>query len=77
MSVHPLIKTVTERICDRSREKRRAYLERLQHLQNADKPNRAKLGCSNFAHGVAACEAHEKQRLMSDSRTGNCDCHIL
>ena len=70
MSVHPLIKAVTERICDRSREKRRAYLDRLKHSQSADKPNRTKLGCSNFAHGVAACETHEKQRLMTTSVPG-------
>ena len=47
---------VTARIAERSRDARRRYLDRIDAAASA-KPTRQRLGCANFAHGFAACEA--------------------
>ena len=52
---------VTERIAERSRDSRRAYLDRIDAAV-AKGPMRKRLGCANFAHGFAACAA-DKQAL--------------
>lgn len=70
MNVHSGIAAVTKRISERSREIRQAYLNRLQGARDSARPNRMDLGCSNFAHGVAACEAHEKKALMTAETPG-------
>src|ERR1700677_2288185 len=53
---------VTERIVKRSRARRRAYLERIDHAIGSG-PTRKKLGCANFAHGFAACGPEDKHAL--------------
>ena len=53
---------VTERIAERSRPSRRAYLERIDDAV-AKGPARKRLGCANFAHGFAACAAGDKEAL--------------
>src|SRR5208282_4938781 len=53
---------VTERIAERSRASRQAYLGRIDSAV-AKKPARKRLGCANFAHGFAACAANDKQTL--------------
>ena len=53
---------VTERIAERSRASRRAYLDRIDAAA-AKKPARKRLGCANFAHGFAACAAGDKEAL--------------
>ncbi|NKD77269.1 phosphogluconate dehydratase [Haematospirillum sp. H1815] len=70
MTIHPGIASVTRRIAERSRETRHAYLQRLRAARGASRPGRMELGCSNFAHGVAACEAHQKQVLMAPDAPG-------
>lgn len=63
--MHPVIETVTDRIRTRSRASREAYLQRIaQAGQNG--PQREALGCSNLAHGVAACGEPDKQRLIGE-----------
>ncbi len=53
---------VTHRIVERSRRSRQAYLARIDAaVSNA--PSRKRLGCANFAHGFAACEANDKEAL--------------
>ena len=53
---------VTYRIVERSRRSRQAYLARIDAaVSNA--PSRKRLGCANFAHGFAACEANDKEAL--------------
>jgi phosphogluconate dehydratase len=53
---------VTERIMRRSRDSRRRYLEGVdRHAAKA--PTRKRLGCANFAHGIAACGPADKQAL--------------
>ena len=61
-SVHPRVREVTERIRGRSREPRRAYLERMM-AQGAGEPARKRLSCTNLAHGFAASTASDKQAL--------------
>lgn len=60
--MHPRILEVTERLIERSRATRMRYLAMIDAAA-ADGPQRGKLQCANFAHGVAACSGSDKQRL--------------
>jgi phosphogluconate dehydratase len=53
MSLDARIRAVTDRIADRSRPRRRLYLDRLARAAEAG-PARAHLACSNAAHAYAA-----------------------
>ncbi len=61
--LNPRVREVTERIRERSRETRRAYLERM-HGQ-AQGPARTHLSCTNLAHGFAASSAADKEVLKA------------
>jgi len=61
-SLHPRIHAVTERIRERSRDSRAAYLERVGP-QGAGEPARRRLSCTNLAHGFAASADSDKQAL--------------
>jgi len=57
--MHPEVRAVTERLRERSRLSRTAYL-----AQMAQAPaGRSGLSCGNLAHGMAACSAQDKQRI--------------
>jgi len=60
--MHPRVLEVTERLVERSRATRERYLTMIQAAA-AEGPQRGKLQCANFAHGVAACDGSDKQRL--------------
>lgn len=60
--MHPRVVEVTERLIERSRATRQRYLEML-HAAASEGPQRGKLQCANFAHGVAACGGSDKQAL--------------
>lgn len=60
---------VTERIVRRSAERRQRYLARIDAAAQATPP-RAHLGCANQAHGFAACQPLDKERLR-DGQTPN------
>ncbi|MGA9369026.1 MAG: phosphogluconate dehydratase, partial [Steroidobacteraceae bacterium] len=60
--LHPRVRAVTERIAERSRGSRAAYLERTS-AQAGEEPARKRLSCTNLAHGFAASAAHDKQAL--------------
>ena len=60
--MHPVTAEVTERIVERSRDSRAAYLEEAQAARNAG-PGRGKLSCANFAHAFAALPGSDKQRM--------------
>jgi phosphogluconate dehydratase len=62
MSLHPVVAQVTERLRERSRDSRAAYLERINSAI-IDGPHRARLSCGNLAHGFAACNTHDKAAL--------------
>lgn len=60
--MHPRVIEVTERIRERSRPTRQAYLQQMQDA--GDRPRgRRGLSCGNMAHGMAACPAADKDRL--------------
>jgi phosphogluconate dehydratase len=59
------VKKVTDRIIERSKESRDAYLQlMLEQFQSI--PRRNKLSCGNLAHGFAGCESHDKSVLAED-----------
>lgn len=60
--MHPLVLQVTERLIERSRATRAHYLALIEAAA-AQGPQRGKLQCANFAHGVAGCSGHDKQTL--------------
>ncbi len=69
--VHLAVAEVTDRIARRSRETRRAYLARIAARTEQDRLEgraRARSGCANLAHGVAACGAEEKDLLARGQR---------
>lgn len=53
MSLHPVVSAVTDRIIERSRPRRTAYLDLMRHAREAG-TNRGALSCGNLAHGFAA-----------------------
>ncbi len=57
---------VTERIVERSRPTRQAYLARID-AEAGKTPARKRLGCANFAHGFAACASGDKEALREGS----------
>jgi phosphogluconate dehydratase len=59
MSLHPVVAKVTERIVERSRETRAAYLARLDAARR-NGPLRGALSCTNLAHGFAAFPTNDK-----------------
>lgn len=62
MTMHPTVIAVTERIARRSLDLRADYLKQIR--DNADnKPQRTELSCGNLAHGFAACEEGDKNRI--------------
>ncbi len=60
--MHPRVLEVTERLIARSRQTRERYLQLIRGAAS-DGPQRARLQCANFAHGVAGCGAQDKQTL--------------
>ncbi|GEA13031.1 phosphogluconate dehydratase [Alteromonas sp. KUL49] len=55
---------VTQRIIERSKETRRAYLEKIENARRQG-PHRGALSCGNLAHGFAACGQSDKADLRS------------
>lgn len=59
------IVSVTQRIKERSRERREAYLAQMDSSFRSE-VTRAGMGCGNLAHGFAGCSAQEKERLRAE-----------
>ena len=61
-NLHPKLIEVTNAIIKRSEKFRKIYLKRIEdaHHQTVE---RSHLGCSNLAHAMAPCAAHEKAHL--------------
>jgi phosphogluconate dehydratase len=64
--MHPVTAEVTERIIERSRDSRSAYLEDMAAARDAG-PGRGKLSCANWAHAFAASPEGDKQRMRDPS----------
>ncbi|AYA64218.1 phosphogluconate dehydratase [Alteromonas sp. RKMC-009] len=58
------IAEVTQRIIERSKETRKAYLEKIEKARRQG-PHRGVLSCGNLAHGFAACGSDDKADLRS------------
>ncbi|MBD3584347.1 phosphogluconate dehydratase [Salinimonas sp. HHU 13199] len=58
------IAEITQRIIERSKPTRKAYLEKIEKARRQG-PHRGELSCGNLAHGFAACGATEKSDLRS------------
>ncbi len=63
--LNPVLKQVTQRIKQRSAESRKSYLAQLDEAAQQG-PARGAMGCSNLAHGFAACGADTKRKLSGD-----------
>jgi phosphogluconate dehydratase len=59
---------ITEKIIERSRVTRQAYLAKIE-AEKAQTVHRANLSCGNLAHGFAACGKEDKQTLTGISRS--------
>ena len=66
-TLHPVVAEVTERLRERSRDTRAAYLKRIDAVDRGG-PQRAHLSCGNLAHGFAACGSDDKAALRSGHR---------
>lgn len=62
--MNPIVQAVTQRIIERSRISRRAYLLKIEQAMS-HKVTRASLPCSNLAHGFAACCSSDKNDLKN------------
>jgi phosphogluconate dehydratase len=62
---HPTILQVTERIRERSREARGAYLQRIAALRARPRGS-DRMGCANVAHAVASAPANDKLRIVAE-----------
>src|SRR5687767_13481850 len=60
--LHERVRSVTERIRERSHSTRSSYLEHMREARE-NQPTRASLSCTNLAHGFAAMDAQDKQVL--------------
>ena len=65
-TLHPTLATVTQRIIDRSRPTRAAYLERIRAAHHAGRLERSQLGCTNLAHAFAAAPHAVKIELQQE-----------
>ena len=63
--IHPVIAQLTERIRERSKETRQAYLAQIDAAYLGG-VHRSTLNCGNLAHGFAACNQHDKAALAAD-----------
>ena len=66
-TLHPVVAEVTERLRERSRDTRAAYLKRIDAVDRGG-PQRAHLSCGNLAHGFAACGSDDKDALRNGHR---------
>ncbi|WP_206194025.1 phosphogluconate dehydratase [Serratia microhaemolytica] len=65
--MNPDISAITERIRQRSQQRRQAFLARIQQQAEQGK-TRATLACGNLAHAVAACSSDDKRRILDMTR---------
>src|SRR5690606_2369711 len=63
--LHPVVARVTDRLVDRSRGPRTAYLSRVRAAAETG-PARGRLACANLAHGLAAADPEGKRALIGD-----------
>ncbi|MFT6414388.1 MAG: phosphogluconate dehydratase, partial [Glaciecola sp.] len=62
--MNSIIQEVTQRIIERSKNTRQAYLNKIEKARK-NGPLRGSLSCGNLAHGFAACGKEEKSDLRN------------
>ena len=62
--MNPIIQQVTDRIIERSKATRKAYLAKIEKARLKG-PHRGVLSCGNLAHGFAACKPEQKKDLTA------------
>jgi len=67
MALHPVVEQVTNRIIQRSRASRAAYLAHLEAAR-VKGVQRGALSCTNLAHGFAAFPANDKLKLREQKK---------
>ncbi|HKS48709.1 MAG TPA: phosphogluconate dehydratase [Amycolatopsis sp.] len=67
--VHRVVERVTHRVAERGASTRASYLERVAAARSAG-PARAGLGCSNLAHGFAACGGTDRPAIRGLRKPG-------
>jgi phosphogluconate dehydratase len=65
MTTHPTVRDVTERIRERSRSLRSAYLQRLTEIRDRDRGS-DRMGCANVAHAVAGIPSSDKIKVVAE-----------
>jgi len=70
-SLDPTVARVTDRIRERSAQRRALYVERME-AQHRRGVHRGELSCGNLAHGFAACGGEDKNqlKLMNSANLG-------
>ena len=63
--MNKVIEQVTQRVQERSKASRGAYLARIHGAAN-EGPARGTLSCSNLAHGMAASREADKEQLATN-----------
>ena len=58
---------ITERIREKSRATRTAYLERVSQMKNRDRGS-DRLGCANVAHAIAALPKDDKFKIVTEKK---------
>jgi phosphogluconate dehydratase len=61
-TIHPVLQAVTDRIAERSKPPRAAYLHQIREAGDRG-PARGRLACANLAHGFAASGKTDKKAL--------------
>ncbi len=64
--MNPIVEQVTQRVIKRSVKTRAAYLARCEQMRD-NGPQRGALGCSNLAHGFAACSSDDKTTMRLEN----------
>jgi phosphogluconate dehydratase len=64
-SIKPIVAEVTQRICERSRATRTAYLVQVDALSQRARGS-DRMGCANVAHAFAAMPGADKLRIVAD-----------
>src|SRR4051812_39367696 len=67
MALHPTLSSVTNRIIERSKVSRAAYLAHLEAARIKG-VQRSALSCTNLAHGFAAFPANDKLKLREQKK---------
>lgn len=66
--MNPIVERVTQRIIERSRATRVAYLAKIERARST-RVQRAQLACGNLAHGFASCTQQDKASLKSMTKS--------